>query len=719
VPGISIDFAVALWAVVLLALAGFIGALWFYRTTVPPVSRSRRAILLGVRMLFLGLLLLLLCEPVLHVRFTHTSPPVLAILVDNSKSMSISDHEGSRPEEISSLMANPAFGDISRHATLQFYTFGARFRSWENSQRDTLTFSEGVTDIAGALHGLKLENEQHPINAALLLSDGVFTKGRDPANEAEQLGIPLIVVGIGDSSEQKDLVLSSVVANDLVYAETETPVSATVKSSGFNHERVEVTLAEGTTVLDRTSLLLQPGTQEYSIGLNYVPKGEGIKRFTVGVSSLEGELTTRNNRRTFTTRILRNKLNILVLAGEPSPDIPVIRQTLIEDRNFSVRSFTADNHGGFYEGSLSRTLIDSADCIVMAGFPTGIVSPQLLEQLSHRFTDDHCPLLFLLGKSVNYQRSQPFANILPFTVAAQSQTEQLISFVPAADQLDHPIFNSGEQPVAWTSLPPLYRTVGVYTAKPGGIVLATAKAGNPYPHDPLLVIRSSGNERSAALLGYGVGRWRLMMQGSSQTASILSSFLVNTIQWLTTPDERRPLRVTPVDESISLGEPMDFAGLVANQNAQPVDNAEVTITTRQHDMTYEGILRPLGGGRYEGSLEGLPEGDYVYQAVAMLNGTSLGEDRGRFSVGELDLEFQDTRMNSTLLRQLAFRSGGVYLPRQEIGRLDSLLSLQRSFTQRTIAHTSNNELWHWQWLLGGMIALLAVEWAMRKFSGMV
>jgi hypothetical protein len=191
------------------------------------------------------------------------------------------------------------------------------------------------------------------------------------------------------------------------------------------------------------------------------------------------------------------------------------------------------------------------------------------------------------------------------------------------------------------------------------------------------------------------------------------------VKWLTTPEEKRPVRVSPTQESFPQGQPVQFTGQVYDQGAQPVDNAALKVTARQHDLSFETDLRPLGGGRYEGSLEGLPEGDYVFLASAALNGAPLGEDRGRFAVGELDLEFQETRMNSTLLRQLAFRSGGASLPPDGLSLLDSLLTARVSFASRTVVHASDTELWHWQWLLGALIAVFAAEWIVRKVSGML
>ncbi len=718
-PPFRIDFAVALGLVVLLAVLAFGAALLFYRTTVPPVAPLRRAILTGIRTLAIGLIVLLLCEPVLHVRFTHTSPPVLAVLVDNSRSMRIKDREGDRAVRLRAALDDPVFARLAGRAEVRYYTFGARLRPWNRTGADTLPLNEGVTDIAGALQTLAEEKERRHIDAAVLLSDGVSTLGRDPVHDAEQLGLPLFTVGIGDSSEQKDLVVTRTAANELVYADTRAPVSVTVKSSGFDGERIEVTLSEGGRVLDRVPLTLEQGTREYTVDLSYVPQGEGLRHYTAAVSALPGELTAANNHRSFTARVLRNKLRVLLLAGQPSPDVPVVAQTLREEKNFSVLSFTENSRGGFYEGNLPRGVLDSADCLVLAGFPAAWTPPALLQEIAARLATGRLPLLFLAGKAVDYGRTQAIAEALPFTVSQATSSEQLVSLQPSEDQREHPVLNAGDGIAGWNDLPPVYRRFAIYTAKPGALTLGTARIQQTQLHEPLLLARSLNRLKSVALLAYGIWRWRLMAQDAPATAPLLSAFLVNSVKWLTTPDDRRPVRVAATQESFSQGQPVDFTGQVYNQSAQPVDNAALKVVAHQNDLSYETDLRSLGGGRYEGSLEGLPEGEYTFQAAATLNGASLGEDRGRFAVGELDLEVQETRMNSLLLRQLAFRTGGGYFSPTGLGRLDSALSDRPFFASRTVVQASDTELWHWQWLLAGIIALFAAEWTIRKISGML
>jgi hypothetical protein len=145
----------------------------------------------------------------------------------------------------------------------------------------------------------------------------------------------------------------------------------------------------------------------------------------------------------------------------------------------------------------------------------------------------------------------------------------------------------------------------------------------------------------------------------------------------------------------------------------------VKLIAQQQGKEFETILRPIGNGRYEGTWEGLGEGDYTYRAVANTDGQPLGEDKGRFSIGELALEFQDTRMNVQLLRQLAERTGGEFFLPAQLSELSNKLKGQQTFVSREVKSSRELELWNWKYMLALVVLLLAVEWFVRKRSGML
>ncbi|MEO8167600.1 MAG: hypothetical protein ABI623_05080, partial [bacterium] len=459
--------------------------------------------------------------------------------------------------------------------------------------------------------------------------------------------------------------------------------------------------------------------------LSYTPEGEGIKKYSVRVSKLPGELTTANNQRTFLARILKSKLRVLIIAGSPSPDVSVLKQTLREDKNLDVRSLTQKSPSSFYEGSMTNQMLDSSDCILLIGFPIASTGNAILDPVRASIVRRTKPLFFIDGKNVDQQKLASFASLLPFTRASSSPNEQLVFAEPVAAQKNNPILASapevaGENIAGWKKLPPLFKTQSVNKAKAEATVLATTKINAIVLNDPLILIRNVNKQKSLAVLGYGVWRWRLMAQGVPETEKLLATFVFNSIRWLTTRDDNRPVKVTPTKTAFTQGEPIEFVGQVYDASANPVENAQLKLVARQQgNPSAETNLRPVGNGRYEGTLEGLGEGDYSFKAVASSDGQPLGEDNGRFSIGELALEFQDTRMNVQLLRQLAVRTGGEFSTPADFTDIFSKLKNLPSFVPRDIHQTREFELWNWKYMLALVVLLFAVEWFIRKRSGML
>jgi hypothetical protein len=720
-PGIHIDFAVATGLVVVMVMAATAIAVLFYRHTVPPVSRGRRIFLTVLRSLVISLLMILLCEPLVRLISSSTHPPVLALLIDNSKSMTIVDSKGSRDSTLRALLTQPVFRSLLDHADVRTYLFGTRLRALDPAGRDTLSLNDDATDIAGALRDLRAESQRSRIDAAVLLTDGSYTLGENPLHDAGQLGIPLYTVGIGDSSVQKDILVSGVAANELVYSGTRAPVDVTIRSAGFRGERVQVVLSDGTREIDRTSVVLESGDRQYTAALSYIPEGEGTHRYTVSVSSLPGELTTVNNRRSFSARILKSKLRVLIIAATPSTDLAVLRQTVAEEKNFSVSSYAADLSGGFSEGTLTPAQIDSADCVILIGFPAPTVRFTTQQMIAQQVTAGNKPLFSIGGHTADYRLHSPLDALLPFSAQQSSSAEQLVSVQPSEAQRDNPIMNMGpsEGIEGWKRLPPIFRTNTVFSPKPGAVVLGSCRVQQVVLPDPLIISRKESQRKSLAVLGYGIWRWRLMAQGDPLTSQLYSSFVINSIKWLTTIDDTRPVKITTTKESYSQGEPVQFVGQVYDAAARPVDDAQVRLVAKHGAAALETDLRPIGNGRFEGALEGTDQGEYTFTGTATLNGAVLGEDHGKFSVGDLGLEFQDTRMNAELLRQLADRSGGRYLEPDQINDLGRALASQSSFTPAIQQRQQEIEVWNWKAALILLIGLLTVEWFVRKRSGML
>jgi len=98
---LSLAESVFLLLALLVAAVGI--SLWVYRHTVPEVSKGVRATLVTFRSLALAVLLFILFQPVLNLEETVSIDPKVAVLFDDSKSMTVADKQGVRIEILKQL----------------------------------------------------------------------------------------------------------------------------------------------------------------------------------------------------------------------------------------------------------------------------------------------------------------------------------------------------------------------------------------------------------------------------------------------------------------------------------------------------------------------------------------------------------------------------------------------------------------------------------------
>jgi hypothetical protein len=130
-------------------------------------------------------------------------------------------------------------------------------------------------------------------------------------------------------------------------------------------------------------------------------------------------------------------------------------------------------------------------------------------------------------------------------------------------------------------------------------------------------------------------------------------------------------------------------------------------------------MQNVGPGLYEGSIIINETGDFSFSAEAMTDSRVLGRDNGSFNIGEIDIEMVNPVMNYSLLNLLASESGGeFYFPDDYSPILNKLKELKINSSKEKVV-TSEITLWSDTWMLVIAILLFALEWFIRKRSGML
>ncbi len=713
----------ALW-LVLFVLVGIAFSYFVYRRTVPPVSAALRYLLMGLRAAAVVLVLLLLFEPILSVTRQKQKRPVVAVLVDRSASMSLVDRQTDRAAELRRVLQDDLFRDPPNDIGLEFYPFSYRLFAPLEGPPDSVASQDDGTDIGRALEELREAMAEKYFAGVILLSDGANNLGENPARLAARYGVPIFPVAIGDSAQQKDVLITNYVTNEIGYAGSKIPVDVYLKSSGFANRRIPVNLVQGNRTLDSKVITLSGNELEQKVRLHFTPEQEGVLKYEIKLPTLEGELTTANNAKAFYVRVLKSRLQILLVAGGPSPDLPFLKRTLAADENLDVTAYVEKLRGRFYQAPTLPPVDQLArfDCVILLDFPRRTSSQNALNQLKALLARGK-PMLHLLSKNVDYDKLLQLRDFLPLGAKPVKGPERLVYLEILPQGLNHPILRLSEDEIEnrekWRELPPVFTDLLLVNVHPNGQSLAAvdvARSGRgPRRPLPLILTRTTGQRKSVAVLAYGLWRWNFLMWGVGKTDESYRRFLRNTVRWLTTQEDSKLVRVTSNKEIYRSGEEVKFVAQVYYEDYQPVDGAEVVVQLRGGKEPQELTLTNIGEGRYEGRFEVLEGGDYEFTGTAHQQGRVLGRDSGRFSVEAFSLEYQNTRANVELLRRLAEASGGAFFTSADFSGLSDRLS----FPEKYITLNNEWEVWNKTPLLIAALLLLSTEWFIRKRKGML
>ena len=142
--GLSTSYSFALLFLSFLAAAALSSLA--YRRTLPPVSRAWRVTLASFRAVALFLLFFLLGEPLLSVLRIDSIPPAVAVVLDNSRSMTVSS-DGRAIGAYEQIASSPEIAAIGDRAELFWYSFDSDLHQLDGWAADAIRLDGDRTGI--------------------------------------------------------------------------------------------------------------------------------------------------------------------------------------------------------------------------------------------------------------------------------------------------------------------------------------------------------------------------------------------------------------------------------------------------------------------------------------------------------------------------------------------------------------------------------------------
>ena len=711
---------------VALIILGFAFAVYSYRHTVPQITKQSKILLITFRTLALALLLFAIFEPVLTMITGSEKAPKVAVLLDNSLSTAAKDASGNRNTLYENAINSSDIESLDEENRI-IALFDEDITTIKTLDRNKIDHDGQLTNISNALKWTNRLREKENIQSVLIITDGAFNSGRNPVYDADQLAKPIFVIGIGDSTEPKDISIQSILTNEVAFVDNPVPVNINVKVNGFIEGDIKLVLKDNGAIVSEQTISIHPERNLYTAIFEYMPKIKGVHKLTADVSKFEKEITYKNNRITEFIKILDNKRNIAIFAGAPSADLSFILSNISKEKGVKISSFVQKKGSEFYQGVPTAGSLQKTEIIILTGFPNKSTSYASIDLIVNELEKGKA-LFFFASYDTDYIKLRKLEKFLPFNTMSSNQQEFLAIPDVSIEALSSPLLrvNGTEEDISlWNQLPPLFKTETFVRVKPGSQFVAGIKVNNVAIREPLILSRSFQGKKSVAFMGYGLHRWKLfgyaadIAKGKHDKPDLLYTFLQNSIRWLSVSDKSKMVMIKTNKKQYTNTEKIEFIAQVYDAAYSPIENANVVVKISGGNEPRELILNSAGNGRYTGNIVGLSEGDFAYSGNASFNGTKLGNDNGRFTIGEIALEYQNLRMNISLLRDLAERTGGKFYLPEDAGSFIDDLTKQSSFQPKSITERTEFALWNYYWLLIVAILLFSLEWFIRKRLGMV
>ena len=680
--------------IVLLLLC--VAAAWWSYSRVSEEKRDYRVtLLLSLRTATFLLLSLLLLNPYLLTTESNERDSHIAIYLDSSKSMTIERGNYQGENEYLEL--------IDKLVTVPDGRFSSTIFSFDETVRDTFPTLTGTgTNINLVMEHIR-ENAMESA-AAILVTDGIPTVGRNPLFTAQLLPIPVVVFAVGDTSEVRDIAVSDVSYNPLTFVNTRQTISVEILHEGFSGSSATINLLKNGDLL-KTSLL-DFSSDRGSILKNFIVEFNetGFYEFTVEVPAFEEELTDQNNTVSFIIEVVDDKTVIHSLAFEIHPDVSAIRRIISSDmqNELIVTNYFSDDR---VTGADPFSETEEADLLVLHGVPDP--DSAISEWIQRR---DGPALLFLLPRTFRNQERSAITDTFGYSVGSFREGA-LFEMDMGTMQDSHALLDNLTIPLR---LPRLSSTLADYTLSPLSNPLVALKSDGEQSGKPLLILNESTLHRRAVITPFGW--YRVNQHSDPQVRALFTQLITNLISWSATASDSRNLILNPTRNSFTESESVTIRASLFNERGEPEPDALIRLQLFSGDDTdtfQEFVMHHLQNEIYEATPGIYPGGIYRITAEATKNDRVIGRAESRFYVTNSTVEFVNTRRNDILLSQIAEVTRGVLITDGTVEKISEFLDgiTESAVTDITQRHDYLHRSFIWFLVV---LLLLTAEWILRK-----
>lgn len=674
------------WFLVFIPLSGLLYASVLYvRNRKYNFSTWLTVLFYTLRTIAVSLIVFLLFSPLLKNKTYTFEKPSVALYIDNSSSLTTDSSITDIPWQWEDFQQQ-----LSEKYAIDTYRFG------ESVSKDSLRFEEAATNLSAVLRHVRDNHQNESNKAVVVAADGIYNKGMNPLYAKLDPTVRIITVGLGNPVKEKDIRIAKVRSNDIAFQGNAFPVAVDVKADLAMGETVVLKIVKNGETMVSENLKIDREDFIQTKDFYLEAEGEGVQRYSVIISS--NDRKPENNQYDFFIEVIDEQSKILILSHAPHPDVTALRAAIASKKQYHVTTQTISD----FDGSVM-----DYDLVILHQLPA--TNTKAMNHIITLYSND-IPVLFVLGEQTDIKVFNGVKSGLRIANANGSSNKSFGVMNESFALFTYPASLSD-----WlTTCPPLDSPFGEYVQSPALNTMLFQQLGDYKTRIPLISLSGNFAHKSAIIAGTGLWKWRMQDFALHGHHRNFDALMVSIVKYL------------------ALKQDKDFFRVFA-QKRYPA-NAEVMVEAETYDAAYQMIndgdvklelvsekgekfdfLMDKVQGKYQLNLGYLESGKYFYQASVTLNKKELLK-KGSFMVIAHQLEKRNTTADFELLQKLADQHHGFFMPFDALDAVaDSLLN--ENHVSIRYEETTYRSLLNNVWLLVLIIALLAIEWFLRKYHG--
>jgi len=713
------------------AIALFAALIYLGDAAFKKASQSRVLIIFlkAVRIFAFLSLALLSFNPSFSYQRTESEKGKFLFVFDTSSSMSFFDGDSgvSRLQSaINALKACRAADKIGEANSVEFAALSDEFLPLKDFAAAGATPPAGSTDISGALGEMMRRSD---LSAAIIISDGRSTSDIDPDSLARYVKFPVFTLGVGAVSGIKDAAITGVDYPKNSYLDEASDLIVNLRQSGYGGAKTSLTLKEEGEVRHQAPVSFAAGRAEERVKIPLKPSKAGLIKYELSLQTFGDEITPLNNSFAFYVNVTEHKIRIFCVQNSPNADFAYMLRFFAagKDIEFKYKFLKTPN-----EKLLLKTsdLESGFDILILGDIDFGSLDGSIAGKLETALSAGGSSVLFIGGPNFSISPASPCAARFPLKLEGAFVYEPVkyklaLNSGPAAAQITRlsPIAKINNY--MWNDIPELCGINYMRSEKADGPLRASgpstvisarfiSQTASQPCEAPVLVTGNSPGRKSAVILG---GSFWFLKSGQlfSKNSNFYDKFMGNLILWLYSKEDYVAFKVE-TDRANYYGEDRVFVSVNArNRDFSPMINPSFKITLK-HAGGSE-LIKPqltmADEGYYEFSFRTKNPGEHEILVEAADAGGKKDSAAARFMILNSSREMLDNSADYDCLKKISEKTGGRFYEKDNIASL--FADAPKRGGEKTV-----NVTWkpfENKSVLALILALLCIEWSVRRYSG--